>query len=565
MTSFVAATAATYTLTVPEGSSVWVGNKHYDSSWYMYQPFAEVEAASTSTAGGKTTYTYNVSGTNIYRVKQDGKLTHAGKFTGNVEVTADELNSQSNKYVNRDVTSNGGYNSADIFININEKGHLKLATGETHQLVTLRNWTLLETTITSGSTTFIEPDYNYTVINENGEADNSVVSINDKGLLTAVNSGTAIILVTYDALNASYLNATFGTLWSALWAENTGVFVVSVDAPASGVISGMTINENLNTNAAHKLATTAVDAELDVFYYLEETGGFDYTFTPNGTTSVSLAQPTIDKDENELSFNGFGTDGVTNNGDGSYTVKLIEGRNIVKLSSELGAEYQVLTAKAVTYDISNLTNPDAERFSPGDKVSIKFNTLYHPCNKLAGIYNMSAGIQYNGTAMTFSPFGGPNQYTFASKAQEYNALKIPSEFAGNKFVFTNGVIKADGFGNPYGDHRNVKYDIKMNTNAAQRTAYFGALPDIVISLKEEETITSINDTEADNISVYPNPFADYIIVNTTDAGTASIYSLSGKTMLNANIQNGTNRIQTSELAKGIYILKIGENAIKIVK
>jgi hypothetical protein len=647
-------------LTVPEEASVWIGNKNYSA--YMYMPLTKVEAVGVSNAGGKSTYYYNVNGTtakpDYYRVKQEGKITHAGKFpAGDLEITAEQLASESNNYVNHDVTANNGYNVSDIFLNINEKGHLKLASGETHQLIPLRNWTLLDNVITAaGSTTFIEPDYHYTVINENGETDNSVVSIDDKGLLTATGSGTAIVLVSYDALNAGYINTNFGgNLWSALWAENTGVFVVSVDAAESGIVSGITINESLNTDATHKMATTAVDAELDVFYYLEETGGYDYTFTPNGVTSVELAQPTISG--NDLSFNGFGTDGVSDNGDGSYTVKLIEGRNIVKLSSASGTEYQVLTAKAVNYTVSNLTNPE-EAFSPGDKVSITFNTLYHPCGKLAGVYNMTALVQYTAATTDGKPVrSAANQYKFASTAtaQTITAI-IPAEWdIENDFIFSDGVLGAGvsgfNFGNPYGDHRNITFEngIQTGFGAAARTAWFGALPEIFIRLAEhpstpanlkgaagETTIhlswdasrdnkaiagyhiyvneehvasvattshqltnltsgtqhdikvqaydhdgnvsekllasfttlgtsTGIDDASASNINIYPNPFADYLVIKTTIAGTATVYNLSGTAVLNINLLSGNNRIETSALPKGIYILKVDKKVIKLVK
>ena len=68
-----------------------------------------------------------------------------------------------------------------------------------------------------------------------------------------------------------------------------------------------------------------------------------------------------------------------------------------------------------------------------------------------------------------------------------------------------------------------------------------------------------------NINVYPNPFTDHIVVNTTAAGIATIYSLSGSAMLSVNLENGSNRINASMLPKGVYILKYNDNAVKIIK
>jgi hypothetical protein len=548
-----------YTITVPEGASVFVGSK----GTKHYVPFTEVAALASTTADGKTTYYYNLTGRHNYRVSKTGALTQAGIFTPSetntaLEITAEQLSANSPKEIDRDVTSNSNYNVADIFLNINEKGYLRLASGDTYSLLNLRTWLPVDNIV---SNYFVEPDYHYTVLDENGAASTDVVSIDNNGNITATGAGTAIVLVNYDAFNAP--NAAGGPFFGALWAENTGVFVVSVDTPASDMTSGMLINETLNTTAESKLAGTAVDAELDVFYYLENEGGYDYTFTPANAAAVTLAQPVVG--ENTVSYTGFTANNVTNNGDGSYTVRLTKGRNIVKLTSPNGAaDYQVLTAKTVSYTISNLTTPDAI-IQPGDQVSIKFNTLYHPCAKLPGIYNMSAGIQYVGYQpnLTISPFGGAAQYTFASKAQEYK-ITVPADFEGEEYLLTGGVIQANGFGSAYGAHRALTRatGAGMSMSAALRTAHFGALPDIAISL----TTLGVDSPAADNISVYPNPFTDYIIVNNvTEESTATIYNLSGTAMQTTTLSSGNNHLETSALPQGVYLLKAGEYVIKIVK
>jgi GR25 family glycosyltransferase involved in LPS biosynthesis len=205
-------------------------------------------------------------------------------------------------------------------------------------------------------------------------------------LITAVGAGTAIVLVSYDAMLCHHTSNVVPTgtdlranpaFFSALWAENTGVFVVAVDAPESGIKSNMNINENWNVTGASKEVSYNIDAEHDVLYYEAEKGSFPYTFTPEGVTKVLLATSVVG--ENVLSYSGFSTDSVTANKDGSYTVNVTFGRNIVKLVSATGAEYQVINAKPVTYTVINNTRPN-DLFLPGDEFSIVFNTLYHPSN-----------------------------------------------------------------------------------------------------------------------------------------------------------------------------------------
>ena len=72
--------------------------------------------------------------------------------------------------------------------------------------------------------------------------------------LKAVGAGTAIVLVTYDAIGLNFYASSTGVkqaymggeYWSAIWPENTAVFVVTVDDNESAMQPNMTINEEYN-------------------------------------------------------------------------------------------------------------------------------------------------------------------------------------------------------------------------------------------------------------------------------------------------------------------------------
>jgi hypothetical protein len=643
----ITVTATAFNLATPADAAVFVGAK----SGKHYQPFTEKQPVYSVTADGTATRYYNISGTNNYRVSRDGSLTHAGTFnptasTGPVkslEITEVQLASHSPREIDHDVNSNSGRNMADIFLNINEKGYLRLASGESRQLISLRNWQAIDSDVNNY---FIEPDFHYTVVDESGAPDNTVVTVSPAGVVTAVDEGTAIVLVTYDAMWCTSANV--GPFFGALWPENTGVFVVSVDAPESASLKpNITINENWNIEGGSKEVSYNVDAELDIFYYLEEEGGYDYTFKPEGAMSVSIAQPAVG--ENSLSYTGFTP--AVHNSDGSYTVRLVFGRNIVRLTAANGAsEYQVMNAKPVSYTLANATR-EGETLQPGDEFSIVFSTLYHPCNKLSGIYNASAGIQYTGFETDFPWILGPGQYTFASRAQEYKR-QIPEDYVGDEFTLTNGVIKLNGYiTNSYGGHRYITLEqgVGVNMNASAHTAYFGKLPDVRINTGvfptvpgnliaspvdtrsiflqwtastdnvgvtgytiwvnsdsltsvsksptsylvtglepattctfevaafdaagnrsakaavTASTLTGLPDVQANSVGVYPNPFADYITVHAGVAGRVTIYDLSGKAVLTEMIQAGSAELNTASLQKGVYILKYGSRAVRIVK
>ncbi|NLK92717.1 MAG: T9SS type A sorting domain-containing protein [Bacteroidales bacterium] len=576
---------------VPKDATVYVGDKDQTvtvAGNYLtkhYVPFTKKDEVFIAETDTSKIWYYNLpspknaSGGFNYRVTRAGKAPHVGLFKPKTGTTVEsdtllvftdtQLSAHNAKDMDHDVNSLNGRNVADVFININAQGYLTLPlqADTTFQLIHTRNWQAIDTDVNNY---FIEPDFHYTVVDENGLPSNSVITVSDSGLITPVGAGTAIVLVDYDAMlchhttNVGISNVkTNPAFFSALWPENTAVFVVAVNAPATGIKSNMLINEYWSElNGTDKVDSTLIDAELDVLYYESNKGSFPYTFKPEGVTGVEVATPTVGT--STLSYSGFATDSVTANSDGSYTVRLSFGRNIVKLNSATGAEYQVITAKPVDYTVSNITDP-GQAFQPGDSVSVLFNTLYHPCNKMSGIYNMSSGIQYTGADVNFPLILGPGQYTFASRAQGYK-IRIPDTITSNNFDLTQGVLKVKGFGSNYGAHRNISIQsgVAPNLSASVRTGYFGALPNINIKLNDNSTGIT-NTTAINNITIYPNPFKDYIIINTSTDNNIIIYDLSGNIVMKQNIKEGSNYINTSTLYNGIYLLKCGMNILKIIK
>lgn len=509
-------------ITVPTDAKLFIGENVKGAWSYNYfVPFIKYSPASSKDNGdGTTTYFYKLVGNNDsnifnYRISGDNFITRAGTFVKtdgySLTVTEEDLKTdgKTKTTVDRSPASNGGFNTGDIYLNINPQGYLKLDhIGDTYQLVNLRNWEIVNNTTENY---IIEPDYHYSVVGLNGQADDSVVIVNDSGLVSAVGSGTAIVIVTYDAINA--VSFAGGPFFGAIWPENTGVFVVSVGSSDSGVVTGMTINEELNSSSAgDKLALSSLDSELDVIYFTGDAGS--YTFTPaTDGVNISVANPTV---TDKLNFSGFKS--IAANDDGSITIPLTEGRNIVCIEKDGSVQYQVVTAKKLSYTINN-----GEPVAPGDNVSIVFDTVYHPVNKLAGVYNSNAAVVYK-TCDGKTVGSNPNQYTFASdeqsqkiskyiertEAEEYgyttlsynlaDALKIPDEWNKDIYTLSGGALLAYGYGDPYGNHRGITSDGKApNDNYNVKEAFFGALPDIEIPIVA--TTSALSSISLDTASV----------------------------------------------------------------
>ena len=75
-----------------------------------------------------------------------------------------------------------------------------------------------------------------------------------------------------------------------------------------------------------------------------------------------------------------------------------------------------------------------------------------------------------------------------------------------------------------------------------------------IKVLKDESTTSIEELQ-NSIQIYPNPAADYIIVNHNNAQTADfiIRDLSGKTIHQSSLLNGNNTIDVSDFAPGYYV------------
>ena len=422
-----------------------------------------------------------------------------------------------NKNTVSDDFSKNQYDTGDLYLNINEKGYLSLQAGETFRLYPYRNWLAVEG---FSNAKVIEPDFHVTVLNVEGNDVVSVQELTDNNsskhsyTLTANSEGTAIVLVTYDAMtyDQAYGALNGSKFMSAIWPENTGVFVVTVGKD-NGINTGMTINEGKNTTS--KLAGDAYDSELDVLYYVGKNGA-DYSFTPEEGTKVTTS--VCSYEDGKMTFGAFTSDNVINGENGEVTLTgLTQGKTIVRLEKDGKVEYQVLRACELNYKIykaSGVKDADileenlvydsetgklntANVLKAGDTAVVEFNRFYHPANKLSGIYNMGAYVTMTGEDGTaYKTSGG--QYNFASYKQGQRMLvTIPEDWTDSSYVLTMGNVVSSGWGSPYGMHRVLTYEDGKTANftAVQVLGYFAQLPEIVLMTPSEADLTAVTAVE----------------------------------------------------------------------
>ena len=126
---------------------------------------------------------------------------------------------------------------------------------------------------------------------------------------------------------------------------------------------------------------------------------------------------------------------------------------------------------------------------------------------------------------------------------------VSTDASGNVFLTGN-------FGSP---------NINFGTTTLTNTDTTGSFRDIFIAKLDGTTGT--NDIKNANIKIYPNPTNNIINIeglNKNENNTIQIFDVQGKLVITKNIsEKGT--IDLSELNKGVYVIKIGEVAQRIVK
>lgn len=474
------------TVTAPAGSTISTGTF---GSYYTYQFFT---AESVENVGGNVKATFRVptsSYNHFLRVQNPDGVTYwtFAKWTSaqDITVTKEDLHIGEKDCTKDSVYrfDKNMYDRAGIYLNVNRQGYINMESGATRELDAFRNWQAIENFMNSQ---IALPDMHYQVIDFDGNP-SDVVSVtpdaNNSSLatLTANKAGTAIVLVTYDAMtHMQGQSSTDSKVFSAIWPECTGVFVVSVDNDGSAIETNMEIaRPGINVT---KDEQKYIDAEHDILFYLGNAGA-SYTFTPESGTTVSVARSTV---SDKLTFSGFTTDGVAVDSEtGAVTVTgLTTGRHIIRVEKNGTATYQVVTARQVSYDLVDADGnvlPANTEYKAGDKVYVQFHDLISPKEKLSGVYNFNFSLYYEGENGTFfqskpgSPFG---VYDFSGNpVRQLIEITIPEGWTDLAYDLT-GAIKVGGFGG-VPTHRGVSYtkgiDRQYGTSAAAVLAQLPAL------------------------------------------------------------------------------------------
>lgn len=499
------------TVVAPAGSTIDMGTF---GSYYTYT-FIDPETTTENAKDGTVTAVFRIPETTLnhfVRVQNPDGVTYwsFGKYTEGttIKVTRNDLHMDDD--VSKDTVyrfNKNMYDRADIYLNINAQGYMDMSVGQTFELNSFRNWQAIEGFMNAK---IALPDMHYQVVNFDGSASDVVTITPDEhnssvAVMKANKAGTAVVLVTYDAMThmQGQTSNKENHVFSAIWPEFTGVFVVSVGADGSAIQTNMTV-DRVTSEA------TALDAEHDILFYLGSEGA-SYSFTPEAGTTVTVARSTVGS---TMTFNGFTNNGVSVAEDGTVTVSgLTTGRHIIRVEKDGLATYQVVTARGVSYVMKDADGNELAanaELKPGDKVQLQFSDLVNPAEKLSGAYNFNASLYYrdaDGTEFRSVPGSSFGVYDFSGNpVRQLIEITIPTDAEGYTYTL-NGAIKMGGFGNTtIGGHRGIRYEIGMDPgfNAPKANMVIAQLPELTLKLtgwgvnNVESLIDAIGDVTLDS-------------------------------------------------------------------
>ena len=358
-----------------------------------------------------------------FEIRKENNVTWAGSESdlklvsdGKIPTYRLESMTEGSQKIYRDEESQGFY-EAGILLNGPSNKFLKLNTGEYFDIYAFRAWQAIES---ETGNYYVDPDFHYEVVYGNS------VNVNNEGRITAVSDGMSIVKVTYDALD--WTSSRKGRMtYSACWPEKQGIYVVNVNGKESDII-----------DTGIKLS------EYDTIYYIssqnDKPTGIDYaeyTFTPSSKNgeqiSVTVGNPTLS--DSSLSYDNWRS--YEANKDGSYTVKLTKGRNVIKVSTESAEAYHVVNADDLDIQITNKYRP-GENLMQGDRAVITFEGMTTPIPKMAAIYNPAGySVVYSYGNTEIKTFVG--QYDLSRNAKVEVDVTEPGKIVLNKGYLTTGV------------------------------------------------------------------------------------------------------------------------------
>lgn len=366
-------------ITVTTGATARLYEKQNYYSYHECEPFY-----STDNGDGTTTFYFSSLKSDLsWRVSMDGKITKAGYWDNEkpdlrAVYSGGDASANSRPNYATSEQENSSVAEDSVLLNVNGRNCLTMSVGQSKTLKAYRVWELVQ----SFQNHVIMPDFHYEILSDAGvvRLDPKESPSNGDGdwmTLTALKQGTAIIEVTYDAIELS--GGSYDGVYGASDPARTGLIVVQVGG-STNVDFGIESFASLSTPESDHIPYNpknkqAWDAEFDTLYFTGNSGKLK--FRPSGTNITSVA----------VSNNKGASWTTLSPVNGVYTATILSGNNILRVQTASGAAYQVVRADRITVRYSEKEGDGDRVLEAGETVRVYLDGLHMPIPKIAGNYN----------------------------------------------------------------------------------------------------------------------------------------------------------------------------------
>ena len=328
-----------------------------------YQYNTQLPITARGNGGGTKTWYYGTlaAANTMWRAEIPGKVTQSGWGLSAAGVTADFTNADDPK--NPATNNLANRESGSMLLNINASNFLQLPDpGDTYRLYAMRAWEIINSDTINKE---ITPDFTYEFL-ENDDVVELVPDddlwLNYRSTITALQEGTAILEITYDAIDVG--GAGHVGRYGATNPQRKGLAVITVGDIAAG---------DVLVQRPWNAAATGWDSESDTWYFVGGSEEIVIEPTAANVTSVQAWNPDAQGDWADVTDN---------------KLTLYPGNNIVKVTVLGGLSYYKVI-RGNTIQIQAVSAIGDRPLMVGDQVRLLWggDIPAYPIPKLSGIYN----------------------------------------------------------------------------------------------------------------------------------------------------------------------------------
>ena len=372
-----------------------------------------------------------------------------------------------------------------------------------------------------------------------------------------------------------------GSGGASVLSTKDGGCIFSGASSAFGTISGLVfiIKIDANGNLIWSNGYGGGNADSDAGSSIRATSDGGFIVTCNGNGDVIL-----------LKLDSIGSQQWSNSYGGStleygFSVKETSDHGFIAVGysesfATSGRSIYVIRTDSIgdTLWTKSISSPDSDKMLAGYSVDIMagefvivgYNSYYAWGNSIYS--NFLIKINENGNVIWSKNIQSPNdEWLYSVAASSDGGYLLTGQYNGTIYV-----AKADANGNVGCNESDagmisVSPATIVTTMTLAQMAVIPVMNNCATIINSAtpvntlcENITSVEEVNMKQFSIYPNPASDYLIVVGVEKGTLKIFNSLGKLVLEKELNSKEEKINVNDLSNGMYLISIDNDLKKII-